>query len=291
MFNTNSIQYNGVTVRFEVITPEMAQNILDDTAAGFASDETKDYQQRRVRTGTVNIYSKDMKNDKWVINGATIVFDNKDRCMDGQHRLRSIVKSGVPQICLVVRGVDNSAMSTIDCGLKRSLENYLQFQAESYTNGSAGVVKVKVLLDKHKMEVDQSNGNLNTTNTDYVEEYMNNEDMFKEAVNFANGIHKARKNFRVAEVGGIYTHLVHTKGFDKDVVKNFFLRLSTVSLDENTIYRRLYENLGKMPKGGKKRIQEYIKCWNAFVKGTKNLAPIDENSWFLTPKPYYEEIA
>lgn len=291
MKEREKIEYNGITVSFEEITPQMAKDILDETKKAFAADNTKNYQNRRVRNGTVNLYSKDMEDGNWEINGATIVFDQKGRLMDGQHRLNSIIKSGVTQICIVVRGVKDTAMPTIDSGLKRSLENYLQFQAESYTNGSASAVKVKVLLDKGKLETDQSNGNLKTTNKEYVEEYMAKDKLYQEAVHFANGIHKAASCFRVAEVAGIYAHLVDTKGFDKDIVKEFFNRLTIITLNEKSIYKRLYDRLDVEKRGGRIRMEAYMGCWNAHVKGTKNFPPIDENSWFLTPKPYYKECA
>lgn len=291
MIKGTYIEHNGITVSFEEITPEMAKTILDETNAKYAADETKDFHNRRPRNGTVKLYSKDMVNEKWVMNGATIVFDKEGRLMDGQHRMLSIIRSNKSQFCLVVKGVDNSAMTTIDSGLKRSLENYLQFQAESYVNGSAAVVKTKYILDKIKMETDQSKGNLNVTNTELVEEYMNNEAIVKEATDFAKGINKAAKPFRVSEVGGIYLHLIYTLGYDKTIVKGFFERLKSVSLGEKSIYKRLYDGLLQNTKNGKLRMELYLKCWNAFVKGTKNFPSTDENSWFLKPKPYFKECA
>ena len=285
----NIISHNGITVRFVFITPAMAEEMINRSAELFNATNTK---QRRVKYGTVSHYAKEMEKGQWEVNGDTITLSSEGKILNGQHRLRSIVKSGVGQWIILVEGVADEAMKTMDMGVKRTLENYLQMMEETYINGSAAIVKIKLLLDDKRKVVDQSNDNIKISMTDYVDAYADNPEMFKEAVNFANGIHKMIKTYRTSEVGGIYLHLTDTLKFDKDIVKDFFNRLCNVGLTDKTIYKRCYDNLSKI-KQGKDRINEYIKCWNAMVKGTKNLAPIDENSWFLTPKGYqsYRDIA
>lgn len=285
--NNNFIEFNGTTVRVVFITPEMAEEMINRSAELFAVSNTK---QRRVKQGTVRQYAKDMEKGQWVFNGDTISLSSEGKILNGQHRLRSIAKSGVGQYILLVEGVAEEAMQTMDMGVKRTLENYLQMMMEEYENGSAAIVKVKMLLDDGRKVVDQSNGNISHSMTDFVDAYADNPDLFKEAVHFSNGINKLVKSYRKSEVGGIYLHLTQTLKFDKDIVKDFFNRLCSIGLTDKTIYKRCYDNLSKI-KQGQKRIDEYIKCWNAFVKGTKNLAPIDENSWFLTPKGYLNKIA
>ena len=286
--NENSIiEHNGITVRFVFITPEMAKEMIDKSTDLFNASKGK---QRRVKQSTVGHYAKQMEKGQWQINGDTITLSYEGKILNGQHRLRSILKSGIGQVILLVEGVAEEAMKTMDYGLKRTLENYLQMYDESYKNGSAAIVKVKVMLDKEKKTVDQSNDNLNISITDYVDIYANDPEMFKEAVHFAKGLNKVSKIYRVSEVGGIYLHLTETLKYDKDIVEDFFKRLCKVTLGEKSIYKRCYDNLSKI-KQGKERINEYMKCWNAMVKGTRNLAPIDEHSWFLTPKDYLNKVA
>ncbi|MBQ2395659.1 MAG: hypothetical protein II304_01285 [Bacteroidales bacterium] len=283
------ITYDGITVSFKFITPEMAQEILDKSQELFNASQQK---QRRVKYGSVKQYAKAMEAGQWMINGDTISLSFEGKVLNGQHRLRSIVKSGKGQTVLLVEGVAEEAMATMDVGVKRTLENYLQMMEESYINGSAAIVKAKMLLDMRRLVVDQSNGNLSISNIDYVDMYTDNPQMFKDAAFFAKGIHKMVKTYRESEVGGIYLHLTDTLKFDKDVVKDFFNRLCNIGLTDKSIYKRCYDNLSKIGKG-QERIKEYMKCWNAMVKGTKNFPTLDENSWFLTPKGYqsYKDIA
>lgn len=283
----NTISYNGITVRFLFITPELAKEMIDKSDYLFNLANTK---QRRVKAGTVTHYAKQMEKGQWQINGDTITLSSEGKILNGQHRLRSIIKSNVGQMVLLVEGVADEAMMTMDYGVKRTLENYLQMMEESYENGSAAIVKIKVLLDSRKKEIDQSNDNLKVSITDYVDAYSDNPEKFKDAVHFAKGLNKVSKIYRVSEVGGIYLHLTETLKYDKDIVEDFFNRLCNVTLGEKSIYKRCYDNLSKI-KQGKERIIEYLKCWNAMVKGTKNLAPIDEHSWFLTPKEYLNKVA
>lgn len=280
MFN-NKINYDGNTVSFEVITPEIAEMIIEDSSAKFSSMDG--FHQRRVRMNTVNMYAKDMEQGRWKFNGDTIRFDKEGRLMDGQHRMKAIIKSGIPQICLVVRGIDNSVMDTIDNGLKRSLENALQFQAESYENRTAEVVKAKMQLDNMNKCLGQSNANAKLSQTEMVDEYMFNQEMYKKAVHYAKEVNKSVKTLRVSEVGAIYLHLTETKGFDRDIVKDFFFNLCNVRFNEKSIYKITLDKLSKI-KQGQERINEYMKCWNAMVKGNKKRPEIDENTWFLTPK-------
>lgn len=287
MVNNNIIEFNGATISVVFITPSMAQEMIDNSADLFAVSKTK---QRRVKQGTVKQYAKDMEKGQWMFNGDTISLSSEGKILNGQHRLRSIAKSGVGQWVLLVKGIAEEAMQTMDMGVKRTLENYLQMMAEGYENGSAAIVKVKMMLDDKRKVIDQSNGNISLSMTDFVDAYADNPEMFKEAVHFSNGIHKLVKMYRNAEVGGIYLHLTETLKFDKDIVKDFFNRLCNIGLTDKSIYKRCYDNLSKI-KQGQKRIDEYIKCWNAMVKGTKNLASIDENSWFLTPKGYLNKVA
>lgn len=287
MKKTNFIQHNGITVRFVFITPEMAQEMINRSADLFAVSNTK---QRRVKQGTVKLYAKDMEKGEWEINGDTITLSLEGKILNGQHRLRSIVKSGVGQWILLVEGVAETAMKTMDMGVKRTLENYLQMMEESYINGSAAIVKIKVMLDDKRKVIDQSSGNISYSMTNLVDAYADNPNMYKEAVHFAKGLNKVDKTFRISEIGGIYLHLTETLKYDKDIVKDFFNMFVTVRRNEKSIFNRTFDNLSKI-KQGKERINEYIKCWNAFVKGAKILSAIDENTWFLTPKDYLNKVA
>lgn len=103
---------NAITCVMEIIKPEDAKRILDEMPA-----------QRSLNRDTVILYAESMKNNEWLLNGETIIFDEEGKLMDGQHRLSACVESGVPLHTMVMRGVPRRFMPTLDIGRTRSLKD------------------------------------------------------------------------------------------------------------------------------------------------------------------------
>lgn len=272
-----------LTVKLEVITPEIAESILETSEKYF--NTLDGFKQRPIRKATIDNYAKDMVEGRWRTNGETIKLDKEGRLMDGQHRLYAVIKSGVPIEFLMVRGIDNKDMDSIDIGLKRSLESTLQFQSECYENQAASIVKAKMQLDKQNKNLGQSNGNAHISQTEMVEEYKNNQTKYNEVAKYAKSVYKdSGKALKVTEVGAIYLHLTDTLGFDKNIVETFFLNLCSIRRNEKSIYKITVDKLEKL-KMGQDKINEYMSCWNAMIKGNTLKRPtIEEHSWFMTPK-------
>lgn len=74
---------------------------------------------RLISHETINKYADDMKNGAFQCNGEAIKFNKSGDLVDGQHRLRAIIKSGVTVEILVIRGVDDS-VSIYDLARSRS---------------------------------------------------------------------------------------------------------------------------------------------------------------------------
>lgn len=274
---------NELKVYFKVITPEEAEVIISNSRNLFNS--LNGNKQRRLRPKTVDCYVEAMKNGRWELNGETIKFDKEGRLMDGYHRVKAVIKAGVPIEFLVVEGIDNDAMSTIDIGLKRSLENALQFQAKAYESGAAAVVKARMQLDRHDKNLGQSNANVKLEHTEMVNEYRDNECEYNEATHYGKKIYKESENtLKAAEVGALYLHLTKTLNYDRDIVKDFFDNLCSIRRNEKSIYKITMNRLDEIKKQGQERINEYMMCWNAMVKNLKKRPSVDEYSWFLNPK-------
>lgn len=104
-----------ITSAIEMITPEIATAML----AG-------NVENRKPKTAIVQQYANDMKNARWKMNGAPIIFDCEGLLNDGQHRLMAVVESGASVLMLVIRGVDRSTRDTIDCNTVRGAGDVLQ---------------------------------------------------------------------------------------------------------------------------------------------------------------------
>lgn len=290
--NTNNFfAMNGSTVsslptpNYETITPEMAKSIIKYSDACFK--QLEGYEQRKLRPNVVHTYANDMKEGRWrADNGETIKIDEKGRLIDGQHRLSAVIEANIPIKFLVVRGVDNNTMPTIDVGLKRTLESALQFTAGSHTTHCAEVVKAKLTLDKQNVNLRNSSYNTMLSNSEMTDDYLTHKAEYEDATNFAKKIYNdSEKTLKISEVGGLYAHLVYTLEYDKEYVKAFFERLCSVRTNEKSIYKTTINALKKNPRSSSYRISEYMSCWNSMVKGNVTKRPIkDDNTWFNEPQ-------
>lgn len=104
---TNGVPTEPMSV--VAVTPELAQQWLDNNNAN----------NRKVRGPVVDRYAHDMSEGRWLYNGEAIQFDRNRNLMNGQHRLRAIVKSGVAQPLLIITGLDPAAHGTLDNGSRR----------------------------------------------------------------------------------------------------------------------------------------------------------------------------
>jgi hypothetical protein len=102
-------------------TPELAQAALsfhDDTANRRHYDRLSDR------------YCEAMTRDEWLLNGESIKFTNTGKLIDGQHRLRAIIKSQRAVPLMVVLDLDPAAFTTIDTGRARSASDVLAIRGE-----------------------------------------------------------------------------------------------------------------------------------------------------------------
>jgi hypothetical protein len=100
----------NITTNIEKITPKIASELLLNNHSA----------QRNVSLAHVTNLSNQMKSGLWKTNGESIILDGKSNILDGQHRLRAVVMSGVTIDFLIVRGVNPECFTTIDGGMKRS---------------------------------------------------------------------------------------------------------------------------------------------------------------------------
>ena len=100
LFDANNITETKMTMSFELITPEIAKEMLQHNKAN-----------RSLARGTVEAYKNDMLSGNWDSQtGTAISFDENGILRDGQHRLAAIVASGMPVMMWVCRGTKADAV-------------------------------------------------------------------------------------------------------------------------------------------------------------------------------------
>lgn len=113
----------------EVITPSVAETYLG-----------QNHSNRKIRPAHVLFLRDEILEGRWQSNGATIVFGEEGRLLDGQHRLLAVKAANKPIRTLVVHGVPNAFFSTIDMGAPRKPADTLKIMGESDTGLLASTI-------------------------------------------------------------------------------------------------------------------------------------------------------
>jgi hypothetical protein len=117
--------------RAELITPEIAAEIWNHNNTN-----------RPFKRKTAVAYADLMRRGAWHFNGESIQIAIDGEVLNGQHRLWAIMTTGLPQWCMVVRGLPKAVFSTIDQGVKRTPGDVLSINGEKYAHSLAAALRV-----------------------------------------------------------------------------------------------------------------------------------------------------
>lgn len=123
----------------QTITPAIADEMLK-----------LNLNNRNIRPKHVSMLAAAILRGEWRLNGASIVFDEHGHLLDGQHRLRAVIESGVSIETIIVRGVPRSVMPTIDTGSRRGAADTLTLNNFRYGVSMAAAIRkiVPMLRDE-----------------------------------------------------------------------------------------------------------------------------------------------
>lgn len=106
----------------ETITPELAKQYLD-----------LNMRNRSLVITTTDRYRRDMMAGKWRLSGDPIRFNRQGKLIDGQHRLKACIDSGVPFQSVVIRNLDDDVVNVIDSGRGRRSSDVLAIRGHVQT--------------------------------------------------------------------------------------------------------------------------------------------------------------
>ena len=81
---------------------------------------TRRVKNRPLSEAKAASYAAEMTAKRWAKNGEPLIFDVKMRLLDGQHRLRAVVLSGIPLVTYCIFDVEQSVFDTMDQGKART---------------------------------------------------------------------------------------------------------------------------------------------------------------------------
>jgi hypothetical protein len=115
---------------------------------------SKNMVNRNINEDRVNQYVDLLKRGKWQLNGEAIKFNEKGEMIDGQHRLRAIIKSGIPMTTLVIFNVSDD-VSIMDRGRIRNITDCFRIEGMSKTVANNTTVAIAKLF--YQMQGKRSN--------------------------------------------------------------------------------------------------------------------------------------
>lgn len=111
-----------------VLDPVKAQGLIDGSK-----------YNRKVSKRTVTKYAREMKAGKWHFNGQPFIM-NGAMLLNGAHRCKAVVDSGVTIPIVMVTGVEETAIRTMDTGKARTFDQMLAIDEEAAPRQLASLI-------------------------------------------------------------------------------------------------------------------------------------------------------
>lgn len=185
----------------EIIGPVEAERYL-----------ARNLSNRKLRKQTVEQLAGVIRRGWWQTTHQGIAFDVDGNLLDGQHRLKAIVLSGMAVEITVTRGLQKSAFTVIDVGLKRNFNDLLDV---GRSTGHIYTAMTRFLAKKMSVTIDMVN-----------EVKSNTQALSEELIEYApTGV----RFFSSAPVK-VSAVLRMTDGQGKDYVKELYRNLTLVNL-------------------------------------------------------------
>ena len=247
-------------VRIEIITPKMAEEYLEHNN-----------RNRPCSERVVNEYVARMKAGEWMLCPDAIAFDYNGNLINGQHRLKAIVKSGVECQFYVGRNCQPSAFVVTDEGKRRSAGDTLAINGATCAARTSSIVKAVLALRGRRS---LNNGtNIYASNNSVLQEFLSNAALYEEVGRIGDKLYRAMHLMKLSYYAAYVYYLFVDMAYPQSVVMTFFEALADIEPTTNETIRTLRKALlddmqSPSTKMTPKRKEKLImKAWNAYVAG------------------------
>jgi hypothetical protein len=247
-------------VSVETIGPKKADEYLKKVSPA---------HQRKFRKRLGMQYAEEMKNGEFDETGESIIFDIKDRLVQGQHRMFAVKESGKEYEFAVVRGVNETAVTKMDTGLKRTASDVLHMEGSSHSTSISSQIRKYIILKKGKVGAFQKTRGI--TNDTILKEYRKRKKWWEDVnTNVKEWKREIDKALSPSDIGGLYAYLGDKSSNE---ASTFFVRLclgtelkntSPIWVLRQTLLRKRETELKSLVKTA-----YVVKAWNAFRQGDK----------------------
>jgi len=237
------------------VTPKLAMRWLEECNEG----------NRPLSPSTLARYCRDQAGGAWISTAQPIVFDWNGNLLDGQHRLRMIVETGVPQLMYVATGEDPATFPAYDRGRGRTAGDALAMLGHKHYNALAAAA---ARLKRHYRG--------DAWSTTAAEKYVNVQDVIDIVQEFPSLVENMHRTncVLVAHSLAAFLHFLFSEK-DQELADWFFDVLAGRAAAKNTdgafvIRERLIKQKAAKGKLEEKEVAALIvKAWNAQREGRR----------------------
>ncbi|WP_343466313.1 hypothetical protein AAI421_17900 [Rhodococcus aetherivorans] len=251
------------TATLVTVTPEMAREWLE------ANENNRNVRDRRV-----DLYSSEMEAGDWMITGEGVKFDWNGRLFDGQHRLKAVIKAGVPVQMFAFHNLDPEAQKVVDTGAKRTAADALRFAGITrFVSEIASMAKIVIAWDEGGYRRSGSNSHPDVPSPAITDWSLENIEAATAAADLASQVY--RSPFPVLSRSTLAAALFMISRVDEAEARKFAadmidLRLSGAGDPLYTLHRRIESAIkSREAVGTAGQLFFYFRAWNARRKGER----------------------
>jgi len=244
-------------IRYVDVSPVIAKALLD-----------RNTRNRKIRTGDIKEWSQEMEGGRWRITHQGIAIARDGVILDGQHRLESVVESGVTVRMPVAVGLDPEVFSVIDTGRKRNSADAMSMVGEASAFQYAAITRLAMQYETGALNRSKG-GHANKFHSDVLLAYREGkEDAIRMATKVGGNARIMGLPINKTAVGTAFL-LIHQACNDDDLIHEFFEGIRTgINLSGNDaryILRRVVTN-DPRPLS-KKQLALILKAWKLYAMG------------------------
>jgi hypothetical protein len=244
----------------QLITPEIAQELL-----------RKNENNRRVKQPCVLRYSQEMTEGRWKEDtGEMIKISKTGKVLDGQHRLKAVLHSGVSVHFHVAYGLNDEIFDVLDTGSVRNATDSFYISGVKNSNAVPSMISLNYALSRGGRDKSMQK-NAKLSNSELLDKYNENpifwDDVSRKSITW---YHNFSKILVPSIIGGLYS-MFHSR--DSKQAELFMIQLcegvditnSTIIILRNILLKDKI-SAKKMPVNMK--VALIIKCWNFYRTNT-----------------------
>lgn len=265
---------NNVKVARKLVTPELATKYLSSNQGN-----------RKISERQVNFYYKQMISGDWGSTGDTIKISSDGLLLDGQHRLKALIRYDKPLEMFIAEGVDPALFPMIDTGKSRTASDVLSSNGVGRPTNMASAAKYILLYDNDQMN--RAHNKDVAPSHKKILQFVQDHPELEPIVGYACQVNKKFKFMPPHMLATLYWIISKKNPIKAD---EFMIQYgSGVGLSEDSPVRLLRDRLMKDGLQRKKlpvrdKAALFIMCWNLFVTG-KSQQHLTLQKNYSFPKP------